>query len=678
MYIVRFMPLMTQIRKLTDRSVGIMGTMGVRKRLTITIGLTAAAVILLISLVGCIAMIVNHNNQKRQTVRADLQASANAMETWFEEKLTITEFMAMSAVQNNYSENTDECLSFLQSCANMGDDIFDCYVGFADKRYIFGSGYVSEGYDPTSRIWYKMAAASDGPIVTDPYTDVQTGRMVITIADKFQENGETIGVISIDVFLDTLSEYVSELHIDENGYALLLTPDSAVIVHENDAYLPVVDASGNDVFTMLADVTPGYSADMDTSTLFPLKDYNGKKTMYAENILGVTGWKLGYMLDYAEYNRTYTIIIILFAGLTIVFGIFIAFLLNHLLKRAFAPLTEIVVKSRDVADGKLDVTFDYDANDEIGAVCSTIEKNNHVMKAYIEDISNRLDGIAHGRFDTVSAVEYKGNYVAIKESLDDISASLGKVFVGIEGASDAVSSGAGGVANGANQLAESVSSQTAIIDEIVSDVNTVSEKIVNNVDRTDNARKLANRTEDSVKNSSDQMKKLLDAMNEISHSSEEIKKITKAIEDIAFQTNILALNASVEAARAGAAGKGFAVVADEVRNLAGKSAEASVQTSRLIEDSVNAVGNGLKYAEAASEALKTVVDNTNEIDGIIIKINEESHDQSACMKEVNDKVGVISDYVSSAAANAEESAAASEELNSQAAALKEMLQSFGA
>ena len=655
-----------------------MNKMGIRKRLMITVTATAAFVIMLMAIVACIVSIVTHKDQKHDTVYVSLDSSANLMEAWFGEKTTLSEFMAMNAMNRDFASNSEECLEFLQACANMDDDIFDCYIGFADKRYIFGSGFISDDYDPTSRIWYKMAAAADGPIVTNPYTDVQTGRMVITIAAKFPKNGETLGVISIDVFLDTLSKYVSDLHIDENGYAFLTTSDGSIIVHENADFQAALDKNGNDVFTNIADVTPGYSSDIDPSSLPAIKDYDKKTVRYSETTLDSTGWRLGYMVDNTEYNYTYVNIIVLFSILTVFFGIYISFLLRNLLKRAFSPLNDVAAKSKTVAEGILDVTFNYAADDEIGAVCRTVENNNQVMKKYIEDISRRLDGLTHGKFDMQSEVEYRGDYSEIKTILDNFSVSLGHIFSGIEGASDAVSSGAGGVANGANQLAESVSMQTAVITEIVRDTDMVSEKISRNVTRTDNARKLAHQTADSVQDSNNQMQKLLEAMTEISESSEEIKKITKTIEDIAFQTNILALNASVEAARAGAAGKGFAVVADEVRNLAGKSSEASVQTSKLIEHSVNAAGSGLVYAKAASESLNNVVEHTNKIDSIIVEINEESHDQNTYMENVSSKIGVVADYVSSAAANAEESAAASEELNSQASALKEMLEHFGA
>ena len=173
------------------------------------------------------------------------------------------------------------------------------------------------------------------------------------------------------------------------------------------------------------------------------------------------------------------------------------------------------------------------------------------------------------------------------------------------------------------------------------------------------------------------MGKLLTAMDDISSASEEIGKIIGTIEDIAFQTNILALNASVEAARAGAAGKGFAVVADEVRNLAGKSSEASVRTAQLIGRSSEAVAGGMKYAQSAAMSLKKVVDMSAEIEKLTVRISEESHSQSEYIEAIRDKIDKVSGYVSTAAASSQESAASAEELNSQASALKDIVKKFG-
>ncbi|MDE5741052.1 MAG: HAMP domain-containing protein, partial [Oscillospiraceae bacterium] len=391
----------------------------------------------------------------------------------------------------------------------------------------------------------------------------------------------------------------------------------------------------------------------------------------------ITNWVLGYALDYNEYYADIASVCMVLIVMTILFTFILAGYIAYLVKFAFKPMARIAQDARRVSEGDLDVTFDYTGSDEIGEVCRTIENNNRVMKDYITDISRRLDGLSRGDFDMTSEVAYVGGYASIKKSLDDISTALKNVFTGIEGASAAVFGGAGGVANGANQLAEDASRQTELIGDIVAGVNAVAEKIKNNVEKTDDARSVAVKTADRVRNSSEQMKQMLDAMNEISKATEEIQIIIGTIEDIAFQTNILALNASVEAARAGEAGRGFAVVADEVRNLAGKSAEASLETSKLIERSTAAVGNGMRYADSASEALENVVEQTNEIDSIIVEINERSHEQETYIEDVSGKIHLVADYVSSAAANAEESAAASEELNGQATALKDMLSNFG-
>ncbi|MCH5203867.1 MAG: methyl-accepting chemotaxis protein [Oscillospiraceae bacterium] len=650
--------------------------LGIRKFLIFKVTLTAAFVVLLVATAACIIAVVNHNDQKHKTVIADLESRANTMETWFSEKTALSEFMAMTATLRDFESNRAEILDFLHACTAMDSDIFDCYVGFSNKDYIFGSEYFAESYDPTSRGWYKMAAASDGPIVTDPYTDVQTSRMVITIADKFQKNGVTVGVIAIDVFLDTLSEYVGDLHVDENGYALLTTGDGSIIVHENTNFQAKLDASGNDVFTNISDTMKGYTAGFDTSELPFITDYNNETARYGEVTLDSTGWKLGYVLNNNEYNSVYVYIILLFVGLVAVGSLYVMFIMYIQMRSAFTPLKDIATNAHKVASGVLDVSFDYIANDEIGEVCHTIENNNASIKKYINDIAYRLEGIAHGDFSRHTETEYIGDYISIKKSLDKITNDLSEVFNGIDQASGNVSVGANEVANGSTHLAETVTKQTELITDIVAGIGSVSDKIESNVIGTDNARDSARQTAEVVNTSSRQMDQLLKAMDEISSSSEEIKKIISTIEDISFQTNILALNASIEAARAGEAGKGFAVVADEVRNLAGKSAEASEQTSNLIERSVNAVVNGRAIADETSESLRKVVEQTEIIDKIIVNINEDSHEQRTLMSGINEKVRLVSDYVTTAAANAQESAASAEELNGQAASLKNIIAEY--
>ena len=636
-------------------------------------------VFFIMTAITCVIVGNKYQAQSKETASATVQGGTAALDGWITNKQSLVGFMGRDVLTGGYAGDRAACRSFLADCTTRDNDIYETYIGFAgDRSIIFGSGYEPPaGYDPTSRSWYKAAVNSSEPIITEPYTDVQTNRQVITCAVRIQENGETIGVLGADIFIDYLGEVVNSVKADENGYAVLLTSDGRIVCHRNTAFLPVVDADGNDVMTGFADTSKNF-VQPGEGDFVNFTDYDGQKVKYCEQIVPSTGWKLGYLLNSSEFNKSTVELVIIMLIMAAVFNGFISVCIALLLKKMFAPMKDIAENSSRVANGELDVSFDYAYEDEIGSVCRAIENNNRTVKMYINDIEKRLECISRGDFSAGSDVDYIGDYASIKISLDKISESLDTVFGGIESTSAAVFSGAEGVSSESGHLSDSVSRQNDLIDEIATGMNFLSDKIDNNVFRTDNAKNTAHKAAGAVEDGSGKMEQLLEAMDEISDASGQIRNIIKTIEDIAFQTNILALNASIEAARAGASGKGFAVVADEVRNLAGKSAEASDETAKLIEQSVLAVNRGMEIARGTSSALDEIVACTREIDNIIVEINTESHEQRACVDGVNEKIGSVSELVNSSSANAEECAAASRELNSQASELKNLLDNFRA
>ena len=183
----------------------------------------------------------------------------------------------------------------------------------------------------------------------------------------------------------------------------------------------------------------------------------------------------------------------------------------------------------------------------------------------------------------------------------------------------------------------------------------------------------ANKTNDTTQNNNKQIgsgstavTNMSQAMAEISDSAEQINRIIKTIEDIAFQTNLLALNAAVEAARAGEAGKGFAVVADEVRNLAGRSAQAARDTTQLIETTISRVKHGAEIAVTLSAGFKGIEEGSQTVSGLISEITTATNEQAQGVEQVNTAMAQMDKITQENAAAAEESASASEELSSQA------------
>ena len=651
---------------------------GLRFQVTMGICILTTVIIILMGAAACYVAEVNYTNRNDEVIRTEIRNLDSQLKGWLEEKIKMVDFMAAEIADRGYDINRTVCGQFLEDSIEREEDVFECYVGFEDRSTVFGGGWkpTPEEYDPTVRGWYKAALASETAIVTDPYTDAQTGKLVISCAKAIRRNNGTLGVVGIDIYIDSVVEMVNSFNIGEGGYAVLTTADRKIIVHPDAALLPVVDESGNDSFSDFIAVMSEVDFDAASENIIAVTDSYGMLVRYNENVNSITGWILGYAMSEETYYSQVYKIITLFTILSLIFCAVSTTLIVIALRKAFSPLRGFALEAKKVTDGNLDVYFNYNYDDEIGALCKTIEHNNYVIKTYIEDVEMRLQAMARGNFGITSQVTYVGDYLKLENSMDKISAELGEIFGGIDGASSAVYGGAEGVADGANNLAKSVSEQTVLINEIVSGIGAVADRVNANVVHTDNAKVISRDTAEAVDDSNRQMEQLLGAMNEISESSEEIKKIIVTIESIASQTNILALNASVEAARAGAAGKGFAVVADEVRNLAGKSAEAANSTTMLIQTTVDAINRGNSLVGEVADKMNDVQRSAGQVAEINGKISDASKTAAEAITQVTTGVDQISAVVQNNSATAEQSAAASEELSGQSNILKNLVDGF--
>ncbi len=359
----------------------------------------------------------------------------------------------------------------------------------------------------------------------------------------------------------------------------------------------------------------------------------------------------------------------------ILVGVFFSFVIVRLIK---TPISEIENAAIKMAEGDLNVEISYTSKDELGVLAEQVRRLIHKLQVIIDDENKFLAKMAAGDFtvDSICEEEYTGSFYPLLISFRGIAEKLNDTMLQISQSSAQVANGSEQVSNGAQALSQGATEQASSVQELAATISEISSKVNQNADNARQANATAGNVSTQMNVSNEKMQQMMRAMGDISNCSNEIGKIIKTIEDIAFQTNILALNAAVEAARAGAAGKGFAVVADEVRNLASKSAEASKNTSVLIENSLKAVENGTQIADETAQSLLQAVNDVNEMAGIIGEISEASSNQADSISQITMGIDQISSVVQTNSATAEESAAASEELSSQSQLMKSLVERF--
>ncbi len=254
-----------------------------------------------------------------------------------------------------------------------------------------------------------------------------------------------------------------------------------------------------------------------------------------------------------------------------------------------------------------------------------------------------------------------------------IAGKVHRVVALLSEGAEQVSSAAGQVSSASQSLAEGATEQAAGLEETSSSLEEMASMTKQNADNAQQANGLSSEARKSAGMGTEAVSRMNAAIQQIQKSSDETAKIIKVIDEIAFQTNLLALNAAVEAARAGEAGKGFAVVAEEVRNLAMRSAEAAKNTANMIQESVKNAKNGVDIASEVTKVLDEIVLNVGKTTDLVSEIAAASQEQAQGIDQVNTAVAQMDKVTQQNAANAEESASASEELTAQAESMNEIV-----
>ena len=337
-------------------------------------------------------------------------------------------------------------------------------------------------------------------------------------------------------------------------------------------------------------------------------------------------------------------------------------LILYVITKVLRPILQITEDSRPLQEGRLELTLNYQSDDELGDLSRTLKESMARIEGYVTDINEIMSQLSDGNFDVHTSTRYIGDFQSIEESINSFTSNISNAFGHIQQAEQKVSGNAEQLSSSSQSLAQGATEQASEVEGLYATLDQLSKSAAQNVRIASEAQEGARLTGEQVTISSQQMDHMVSAMRDITESSQQISRIIATIENIAFQTNILALNAAVEAARAGAAGKGFAVVSDEVRSLATQSDQAAKATKELIENSVKATQRGSAIVDEVSQSLQKTMSLAMESNAAIGAIAQAVQSEADSITQVADGLGQISSVVQTNSASSEESAAVSAEL----------------
>ena len=563
---------------------------------------------------------------------------------WFDKNLKTLDATKKSL--ENTTTSVDAELKYMgRIIKDSNGDISDIYYGTTEGLIVDGSGWVPPAdYDPRKRPWYPDGLKSDKIIYGKPYLDLVTGKMAVSAAGKFlNPDGSLRGVFSGDLILETVSNNIAKVKFGETGYAYIIDKDTGTVA----AHSTNKDYIGKKMSEVDPNLEPVQKVLMEKDEGIYDYSMNGDKKYVAYNSIPELRWNLVVVISeeevLAELNsfRNKMLIVV------VISIILLSLIIERISTSIIKPIKLLVGKVLEISDGDLNVQIDVKGKDEL-AILSR-EFNGFVTR--LRESMGKIKNLVS---------DSKISNDNIKKSIDNII--NGSQSIHFSSLSDRVSKGILQLTEQTEFVLDNVRDQTAsseeslaALEEISSTSNHMNQNIVHTAEAFKKSLEISHSSTSDIKKMSQSMGEITESVNETNQEIDKLNDISNnigqiiiSINGVAEQTNLLALNAAIEAARAGEAGRGFAVVADEIRKLA----EQTNRETKKIEGLIDSIQNSVEKVKESGEGVKTKVDEG-------LKLSKLAEVSITQISELTDKNALeINDIVTSV----KEQSAASQEI----------------